>query len=91
MQKNRQILRSCQRAVNHVEHEGNANNTQNNDNYKCARNSSQELGKESGRKGNKRKNRGHIGHSIVEIDQNTEKRPEDLRKFAVPKTPVKDH
>ena len=33
----------------------------------------------------------HTNDSIIENGQNTEKSPGDLRRLAVPKTPVKDH
>ena len=34
---------------------------------------------------------GHPNYSIVEIGQNTEKSPGDMRRLAVIQTPVKDH
>ena len=33
----------------------------------------------------------HPNYSIIENGQNTEKSPEDLRRPAVPQTPVKNH
>ena len=42
-------------------------------------------------KRNKRTSLDHLNYSIVEIGQNTEKSPEDLRRLAVTQTPVKDH
>ena len=39
----------------------------------------------------RRQNRGHPNYSIVEISQNTEKCPGDLKRLAVPQTPVKDN
>ena len=33
----------------------------------------------------------HPNYCIIEIGQNTEKSPEDLRRLAVIQTPVKDH
>ena len=35
--------------------------------------------------------RDHPNFSIIEIGQNTEKSPGELRKLAAPLTPVKDH
>ena len=43
------------------------------------------------RVGNWRMNRGHQVYSIVEIGQNTEKCPRDLRRIAVIRFQVKDH
>ena len=33
----------------------------------------------------------HPNYYISENDQNTEKSPKDLRRLAIPQTPVKDH
>ena len=33
----------------------------------------------------------HPNHRIIENDQNTEKSPGDLRRFAITQTPVEDH
>ena len=33
----------------------------------------------------------HQNNCIIEISQNTKKSPEDLRRLAVTRTPVKDH
>ena len=49
------------------------------------------LGKKIGGIGNQKKNRDIPVYSIVEIDQNTEKAPRDLKKPAVTQTPMKDH
>ena len=43
------------------------------------------------RVGNWRMNWGNPNSSIVEISQNTEKSPGDVRRLAVTQTPVKDH
>ena len=43
------------------------------------------------RTGNKRTSGDHPNYNIVEIDQNTEMSPGDLRRFAVTKTPVENH
>ena len=37
------------------------------------------------------KNRDHLDHIIVEIGQNTEKSPGDLRRLAMTQTPLKDY
>ena len=49
------------------------------------------LGTVTGGLGNKRTSGDHQDYSIVEIGQNTEKSPEDLRRLAVIQTPVKNH
>ena len=41
--------------------------------------------------GNRRKNRDYSDYSFVEISQNTEKNPGDLRRLAVTQPPEKDH
>ena len=45
----------------------------------------------TGGTGDQRENRDHTDHSIVKIDENTEKSPGDLRRLAVTHTSVKDH
>ena len=47
--------------------------------------------KGTGGLGSSRSRGGHRNYSIIENDQNTEKSPGDLRRFAVTQTPVKDH
>ena len=47
--------------------------------------------KETGRAGNRRTNQDPLNHNIVEINQNTDKSPGDLKKIAVTLTPVKEH
>ena len=48
------------------------------------------LGKETGRIGNQKNNREHINLSIVKIGKNTQKSPEDLRRFvASERLPIK--
>ena len=49
----------------------------------------QRLGKRAGRVGNQKKIRDHPDYSIVNIAQNAEKCPGDLRSFAVTHDPVK--
>ena len=44
--------------------------------------------KGTGRDGNQRTSRYHPNYSIVEITQNTEKSPGNLRRFCVTQTPV---
>ncbi len=41
--------------------------------------------------GNKRTSGENPNYCIIEIDQNTEKSPGDLRRLAVTQTPAKDH
>ena len=47
------------------------------------------VARRSGSVGNRRKNRDHPNYSIVEIGQNTEKSPGNLRRLTVTQTPVK--
>ena len=56
----------------------------------CSWYSHQIICKETGEVGNKRTSGDHPNYYNIEIDQNTEKSPGDLR-FTVTKTPVKDH
>ena len=44
------------------------------------------IGKETGRLGYKRTREVHLDNSIIEIGQNSEKRPEDLRRLTVTQT-----
>ena len=48
------------------------------------------LKKGTGGLGNKRTSGDHLNYCIIEIGQNTEKSPGDLRRLAVTETPVKD-
>ena len=56
----------------------------------CTWNSLQRLGKETGRIENQRKNQDHLDYSIVEVSQNTQKSPRDLKRLAVTQTPNAD-
>ena len=58
--------------------------------YWCARYNHHRIGAWTRGIGNKRSNWDHQNYGIVEIDQNTEKSPGDLRKLAVTQTPVRD-
>ena len=49
------------------------------------------LGTGTGSLGNKKTSGEHPNDSFVEIGQNTEKSPGDLRRFAVTQTPVENH
>ena len=49
------------------------------------------LSKGTGGRANKRISGDHPNYSIIEIGQNTEKSPGDLRRLAVTQIPVKDH
>ena len=57
----------------------------------CSWYSNQSIDTMPGGLGNKMKNGDHPNHCIIEIGQNTEKSPGDLRLLAVTKTTVKDH
>ena len=56
----------------------------------CARYSHETIGKGTGKIGNKNMSGDHPNNSTVEIGQNTEKSPGDLKRLAVTKTPEKD-
>ena len=51
----------------------------------------QMIGIVTGGLGSKRTCRNHSNYCIIEIGQNTEKRPSDLRRRTVTQTPVKNH
>ena len=51
----------------------------------------QRIGKRTGRLGYKKTSRDHSDDSIIKIDKNTEKNPEDLRRLADTQTSVKSH
>ena len=53
--------------------------------------SHQRIDKGTGGLGNKRTNGDHPNYCIIEIGQNTEKSPGDLRRLVVTKTPVKEY
>ena len=57
----------------------------------CAWCNHQIIGTGTGGVGNERMSRNHPNHSIVEISQNTEKSPGDLRRLDITQTPVKNH
>ena len=57
----------------------------------CAWYSHQRFGTGTGGLGKKRMSGDHPNYSIIEIGQNTEKKPGDLRRLAVTRTPVKNH
>ena len=49
----------------------------------CTWNNPQRLSKKTGRLRNQIMNRDHPDYSIIKIDQNTEKSPEDLRSLGI--------
>ena len=57
----------------------------------CTRNGPQRLGKGTGCLGNQSRNRDLSNYGIIEIGQNTEKSPGNLKRLAVTQTPVTDH
>ena len=57
----------------------------------CACYSHQRIDKKTEELGNKRTSGNHANYSMVEIGQNTEKSPGDLRRLAVTETPVKNN
>ena len=85
--KEKLVLRSWKRSKKAVEDECDGNS---NCNWPD-RNGFQKLRKRTGRVGNHRTNRDHQDNGIVEIGQNTEKSPGDLRRIAFTQTPAKDH
>ena len=61
-------------------------------NYNCCSwYSHQRIDKGTGGLGNKRTSGNHPNYCLIEIGQNTEKSPGDLRRLAFTQTPVKDH
>ena len=56
-----------------------------------ARYSHQRISTRTGGYGNKRTSRDHSNSNIVDVGQNTEKNPGDLRSLAVTQSPVKNH
>ena len=70
-----------------VEHEGDGITSRNRRAWK----GSQWLRKYTGRVGNQTTNKNHPDYCIVNISQNTEKCPDDLRRIALSWTPVKNH
>ena len=57
----------------------------------CAQYSHQRIGTGTGSLGNKRSRGDHPNYGIIEISQNSERSPRDLRRLAVTQTSVKDH
>ena len=57
----------------------------------CSWYSQQRINRGTGGLRNKRTSGDHRNYCIIEISQNTEKSPGDLRKLAVTKTPVRNH
>ena len=57
----------------------------------CTWDNPQRIGEGTRRLGNKRTSRDHPDYSIIQISQNTEKSPWDLRKLAVTQTLMKNH
>ena len=70
-----------------MEHEGDCDTDCN----WCTRYSHQRIDKRIRGLANKRTSRDHLNYGIVEIKQNTEKSPGELKRLAVSQTPVKDH
>ncbi len=59
--------------------------------YWCSWYSHQRFDSRTGGLGNKRKSEDHPKYSIIEIAQNPETSPGDLRRLAVTQAPVKNH
>ena len=57
----------------------------------CSWYSHRRINKETGGLGNNRKSEDHPNYCIIEIDQNTEKSPGDVKRLAVTQTLKKDH
>ena len=53
--------------------------------------SHQKISTEMGWLGNKRTSEDYPNYTIIKISQNTEKSPGNLKRFAVSKTPVRNH
>ena len=56
----------------------------------CVQNDPQRFDKWVGRVGNRRTSRDHAYYNITEVGQNTANSPGDLKRLAVPQTPLKD-
>ena len=85
--KKRQVLRPCHRTKKAGEQKSNGDT----DCKWRTWNNPWMFYEEVRRVGNRRTNRDQPNYSIVEIVQNTEKSPGDLRRLAVTYTPMKDH
>ena len=85
--KERQVLEPCKRTKKAIGHEDDGDTNSNTRPKNCPK----RLGKRNKRVRNQRTNRDHPNYSIVEIGQNTEECPSDLRRLAITQTPVKDH
>ena len=57
----------------------------------CTWNNPKRIGKESGRRGNKKTNRDHPDNCIIKIGQNTEKSLGDLRRLTATQTLVRKY
>ena len=75
------------RELKNMEHEGDSDT---NCNW-CTWNNPKRIGTGTGGLGNKRKNGDYSDNSIIRINQNTEKSPGDLRRFAVTQTSMRNH
>ena len=84
--KKENLLNSVDFAENTMEHESDGDTNCN----RCSWYSHQRIGKRT-RDENKWTSGDHPNNSIVEINQNTEKSPKDLRRLVVTQTPVKGH
>ena len=74
----RSVLKPCQRTEKTIKHKCDGGI-----NYICdSLNDSQKLGKGGGRVRNRRRSREYPNYSIIEVSQNTERRPGNLRRFA---------
>ena len=57
----------------------------------CTQNRQQRIGTRTGGLGNKRTSEDNPNYNIVEIGQNTEKSPGDLKRFTVTQTSAENH
>ena len=57
----------------------------------CSRYNYRGISKGTGRLGNMRTSGDYSNYIIIKIPQNTDKGPGNLKRFAITKTPVKDH
>ena len=82
--KGRKALRPCQRTKKSVEHESDCETSCNLRTLNDTQSGLRELE-------NRRMNRDHPSYCMVEIGQNTEKSPGDLRRIAVTQTSMKNY
>ena len=85
--KERQISGPCKRIEKTIEHESDGDTSCN----RCTRYSHQRIDTGTGGLENERSSGDHSNYNIIEIGQNTKKRPGHLKRLAVTQTSVENH